>query len=131
MNATPKTRPALLARAGAALAVALLAGAGAPVARADDAREERFEKTYELTGVRKVRLQNVNGPVSIESGGEHLKVVAVKTVKRGSDFDVLKDTEISPGRGGSSSGRCSAGRARPRFPTRSRCRRASRWRPRP
>ena len=63
MNATPNTRPALLARAGAALAVALLAAAAAPAARAEDAREERFEKTYELPGVRKVRLQNVNGPI--------------------------------------------------------------------
>jgi hypothetical protein len=102
MIATPKTRPARLARVGAALAVAVLAGAGTPAARADDAREERFEKTYELTGVRKVRLQNVNGPVSIESGGEHLKVVAVKTVKRGSDSDVLKDTEIRVTKTGSS-----------------------------
>ena len=94
MHATPRTRPGRLARLGGALAAALLAVAAAPGARADDAKEERFEKTYELTGVRKVRLQNVNGAVNIESGGENLKVVAVKTVRRASDADVLRETEI-------------------------------------
>ena len=63
MHATSRTRPGRLARLGGVLAVALVTAAGA---RAEDAREERFEKSYELTGVRKVRLQNVNGPVSIE-----------------------------------------------------------------
>jgi DUF4097 and DUF4098 domain-containing protein YvlB len=94
MYATPRTRPGRLARVGGALAAALLMAVAAPGARADDAKEERFEKTYELTGVRKVRLQNVNGAVNIESGGEHLKVVAVKSVRRASDADVLKETEI-------------------------------------
>jgi hypothetical protein len=69
MNASPTTRSGRLARRGGILAVALLAAAAASGARADDAREERFEKSYELTGIRKVRLQNVNGAVSIESGG--------------------------------------------------------------
>jgi hypothetical protein len=91
MHATQRTRPVRLARLGGVLAVALLTAGGL---RAEDAREERFEKTYELTGVRKVRLQNVNGAVSVESGGEHLKVVAVKSVRRASDADVLKETEI-------------------------------------
>ena len=94
MYATPRTRPGRLARFGGALAAALLAVAAAPGARADDAKEERFEKTYELAGVRKVRLQNVNGAVNIESGGENLKVVAVKSVRRASDADVLRETEI-------------------------------------
>jgi hypothetical protein len=93
MHATPRSRAsaARLTRFGGALAVALLAAAGA---RAEDATQERFEKTYELQGVRKVRLQNVNGAVNIESGGEHLRVVAVKTVRRASDADLLKETEI-------------------------------------
>jgi hypothetical protein len=94
MHATSRTRPFRLARIGGAFAAALLVAAAAPGARADDAKEERFENTYELTGVRKVRVQNVNGAVNIESGGEHLKVVAVKSVRRASDADVLKETEI-------------------------------------
>ncbi len=101
MNATTRTRPVRLARLGGALAVALVTAAATGV-RAEDAKEERFEKTYELTGVRKVRLQNVNGPVSIESGGEHLKVLAVKTVRRASDADLLKETEIRVTKTGSS-----------------------------
>jgi len=92
MNAASfRSRSARLARTGGALAVALLAASGL---RAEDATQERFEKTYELTGVRKVRIQNVNGPVSIETGGDFLKVVAVKTVRREADADLLKETEI-------------------------------------
>ena len=102
MNATPNTHPARLARLGGAFALALLAAAGARAEDAANPREERFEKTYELTGVRKVRLQNVNGAVSIESGGEHLKVQAVKSVRHGSDADVLKETEIRVTKTGSS-----------------------------
>ena len=94
MYAKPRTRPYRLARIGGAFAAALLAVAASSGARADDAKDERFENTYELTGVRKVRVQNVNGAVNIESGGEHLKVVAVKSVRRASDADVLKETEI-------------------------------------
>ncbi len=81
-------------RAFTALVTGALALLASPAARAEDATQERFEKTYELTGVRKVRLQNVNGPVSIETGGEFLKVVAVKSVRRESDADLLKETEI-------------------------------------
>jgi len=101
MNAMSRTRPVRLARLGGVLAVALVTAAAAG-ARAEDAREERFEKSYELTGVRKVRLQNVNGAVNIESGGEHLRVLAVKTVKRASDADILKETEIRVTKTGSS-----------------------------
>ncbi len=102
MIATSNVRPVRLARLGGAFALALLTAAGARAEDAPNPREERFEKTYELTGVRKVRLQNVNGAVSIESGGEHLKVQAVKSVKRSSDIDVLKDTEIRVTKTGSS-----------------------------
>ena len=101
MHANPKARTVRLARLGGALAVAFVVGIAAG-ARADDPREERFEKTYEMTGVRKVRLQNVNGAVTIESGGENLKVVAVKSVRRGSDSDLLKETEIRVTKTGSS-----------------------------
>ena len=57
-------------------------------------REERFEKKYDLTGIRKVSVQNVNGSIQIETGGDQLQVVAVKKVKTASDSDLLKDTEI-------------------------------------
>lgn len=93
MHVTPRTLApaARRARLAGALAVSLLAVLGA---RAEDPTEERFEKTYELTGVGKVRLQNVNGAVAFETGGEHLKVVAVKSVRHSSDADLLKETEI-------------------------------------
>ena len=61
---------------------------------ADDATQERFEKKYDLAGIRKVRVQNVNGVIQVESGGDQLQVVAVKKVKSASDADVLKETEI-------------------------------------
>lgn len=93
MNASIRlrARTARLALGGGALAFTLLAPS--PL-RADDPTQERFEKTYELSGVRKVRLQNVNGPVTIETGGEYLKLAAVKSVKHASDTDLLKETEI-------------------------------------
>src|SRR5471030_850621 len=82
----------------AALSVALLAASGL---RAEDATQERFEKKYDLAGVRKVRVQNVNGPIQIETGGVELQVVAVKKVKSGSDADLLKETEIRVTKSGS------------------------------
>ena len=99
MHVTSKARAARLARLGGALAVAFLAASGA---RAAEPREERFEKTYEISGIRKVRLQNVNGGVSIETGGENLKVVAVKSLRHGSDSDLLRETEIRVTKTGSS-----------------------------
>jgi DUF4097 and DUF4098 domain-containing protein YvlB len=101
MTAKPARRAptARLARAGGVLVLALAAATGA---RAEDPTQERFEKTYELAGVRKVRLQNVNGNVAIETGGENLKIVAVKSVRRASDADLLKETEIRVTKTGSS-----------------------------
>ena len=75
----------------AALSVALLAASSL---KAEDAMQERFEKKYDLASVRKVRVQNVNGAIQIESGGDQLQVVAVKKVKSASDADLLKETEI-------------------------------------
>ena len=71
--------------------LSFLAAAGL---RAEDATQERFEKKYDLAGIRKVRVQNVNGPIQIETAGEQLHVVAVKKVKSASDSDLLKETEI-------------------------------------
>jgi hypothetical protein len=82
----------------AVLSVAFLA---APGLRAEDATQERFEKKYELVGVRKVRVQNVNGAIQIETGGAELQVVAVKKVKSASDSDLLEDTEIRVTKSGS------------------------------
>src|SRR5665647_47000 len=75
----------------AALSVALLAASSL---KAADAMQERLEKKYDLARVRKVRVQNVNGAIQIESGGDQLQVVAVKKVKSASDADLLKETEI-------------------------------------
>ena len=69
--------------------------------RAEDATQERFEKKYDLAGIRKVRVQNVNGSIQIETGGEQLQVVAVKKVKSASDSDLLKETEIRVTKSGS------------------------------
>jgi hypothetical protein len=85
-------------RALAILSVALFAASGL---KAEDATQERFEKKYELAGVRKVRVQNVNGSIQIETGGDHLQVVAVKKVKSASDSDLLKETEIRVTKSGS------------------------------
>ncbi len=84
----------------AALSVALLA-ASSSLLKAEDATQERFEKKYDLAGVRKVRVQNVNGVIQIESGGDQMQVVAVKKVKSSSDADVLKETEIRVTKAGS------------------------------
>jgi DUF4097 and DUF4098 domain-containing protein YvlB len=69
--------------------------------RAEDATQERFEKKYDLAGIRKVRVQNVNGSIQIETGGDQLQVVAIKKVKSASDSDLLKETEIRVTKSGS------------------------------
>jgi hypothetical protein len=82
----------------AVLSVALFAASGL---RAEDVTQERFEKKYDLAGVRKVTVQNVNGSIQIETGGVELQVVAVKKVKSASDSDLLKETEIRVTKSGS------------------------------
>jgi hypothetical protein len=79
-------------------ALSLLAATGL---NAGDATQERFEKKYDVAGIRKVRIQNVNGPIQIETGGDLLQVVAVKKVKSASDSDLLKETEIRVTKSGS------------------------------
>jgi len=79
-------------------ALSFLAASGL---RAEDATQERFEKKYDLGGIRKVRVQNVNGSIQIETGGDQLQVVAVKKVKSASDSDLLKETEIRVTKSGS------------------------------
>ena len=95
----PKDAPRRrMAPVAAALSLALIAAA--PLT-AEDATQERFEKKYDLAGIRKVRIQNVNGVIQIESGGDQLQVVAVKKVKSSSDVDLLKETEIRVTKAGS------------------------------
>jgi hypothetical protein len=78
-----------------------LSALAAPGLRAEDATQERFEKKYDLAGIRKVRVQNVNGSIQIESGSDQLHVVAVKKVKSASDSDLLRETEIRVTKAGS------------------------------
>jgi len=85
-----RARPALLAGAVAALVLS-----AAPVALASDAAEERFEKTYDLTGIQKVRVQNVNGAVHVETWDKpELSLVALKRAKGSGTAETLKETEI-------------------------------------
>ena len=78
----------------AAAAVASLLLASGP-ARAADEKEERVEKTLDLSGVQKVRVQNVNGPVRIESWeNPTLSVVAVKRAKGSNAAETLARTEV-------------------------------------
>ena len=95
------SRNARLRRTSAVLAVLSVTFLAASGLRAEDATQERFEKKYDLAGVRKVRVQNVNGVIQIESGGDQLQIVAVKKVKSVSDSDLLKETEIRVTKSGS------------------------------
>ena len=84
--------PALLPLGLVALAV-LLVPAG--TLRAGEPATERFEKTYDLTGITKVRLQNVNGSVrlaTVDRPTAH--VVAVKKARGSNAEEILRDTEI-------------------------------------
>ncbi len=56
---------------------------------------ERFEKTYELTGVHRVRLQNVNGPVRVSTWDKEVfRLEAVKKARGSRTEQNLRDTEI-------------------------------------
>ena len=87
----PRTHP-LPAVAGVLLGLAGLLGA--PSARAVDATE-KFEKTYELEGVTKVRLQNVNGSVHVFSWDKGtFRLEATKRCRGSRTEACLKETEI-------------------------------------
>lgn len=77
----------------AALAAFVVVTAGP--ARAADDREERIEKTLELTGIQKVRVQNVNGSVRVESWeNPTLSLVAVKKAKGSNAAETLARTDV-------------------------------------
>ncbi len=79
--------------AAAALASLLIVAAGQ--ARATEDLEERIEKTLELTGIQKVRVQNVGGPIRIESWeNPTLSVVAVKKAKGSNAAETLAGTHV-------------------------------------
>jgi hypothetical protein len=82
-----------LSPVAAALSILLLAGS--PPARGADETTERFEKTLELDGIQRVRVQNVNGEVQIESWDRPtLSLVALKKAKGARADEALKETEI-------------------------------------
>lgn len=91
-----RLRPIRLASLFAAAALLALAGA----VRADGL-EEKFEKTYDLAGITKVRLENVNGPVRVESAEPAvLRLVATKRAHGSGADDALKETEIHVAKNG-------------------------------
>ena len=76
-------------------AVSILAVALAGMARASEPLEEKFEKTYDGTGIEQLRLQNVNGPVRVGTWDrEHIRVSAVKKAKGPRAEEVLAETTI-------------------------------------
>ena len=77
----------------AALSLAALALAG--VARAGEAVEEKFEKTYDGSGITRLRLQNVNGSVRIGTWEQpSIRVSAVKRAKGSGAEEALSETQI-------------------------------------
>jgi hypothetical protein len=99
MNASALFRlgPALLGGALGALLVA-----APPALAADEATEERVEKSLDLEGIQKVRVQNVNGAVHVETwDSNQLFLVAVKKAKGPSPAETLKETEVRVRKSGS------------------------------
>ncbi|MFN7989908.1 MAG: DUF4097 family beta strand repeat-containing protein [Thermoanaerobaculia bacterium] len=77
----------------AALSLVALALSGA--AQAADAVEEKFEKTYDGTGVARLKLQNVNGPVRVGTWDQaNIRVSAVKRAKGSRAEEDLAETQI-------------------------------------
>ena len=93
---TPRNHPHTPARRAAAAVFAVLTALAPAAALAqDDPSQEKFEKAYDLEGVTKVRLQNVNGPVHVASWEKnYVRVSAVKKAKGSRRADILRDTEI-------------------------------------
>ena len=82
-----------LPRFAAALSVLLLSGS--PVARGADDTSDRFERMLELDGIQRIRVQNVNGAVHIESWDRPtLSLVALRTAKGTRADEAIRETEI-------------------------------------
>ncbi|MCC6132092.1 MAG: DUF4097 family beta strand repeat protein [Acidobacteria bacterium] len=82
---------AVRAASAVILSLALVSGG----ALSAEQQSERFEKAYELTGIKKIRLQNINGSVQLVSWErDYLKVEALKRARGSRAEQVLKETEI-------------------------------------
>jgi len=87
-----RPRPRLLAPVAI---LSLIAVALSGVARAGEALEERFEKTYVGTGIDRLKLQNVNGAVRVGTWDKAgIRVSAVKRAKGSGAEEALKGTQI-------------------------------------
>ena len=76
-------------------ALSLLAIALSGAVQAGESLEEKFEKTYDGTGIDLLRLQNVNGMVRVGTWDKaHLRVSAVKRAKGSRAEEVLANTTI-------------------------------------
>lgn len=76
-------------------ALAIVLALVAAPARGAEPVTERFEKTYELTGIHRVRLQNVNGPVRVLAWDKEVfRLEAVKKARGSRAEQNLHDTEI-------------------------------------
>ena len=85
--------PRRLTAIATAVAAVLVFAAGP--ARAADDREERIEKTLDLAGIQKVRVENVNGSVRVESWeNPALSLVAVKKAKGSNAAETLAQTDV-------------------------------------
>ena len=92
-HARPSLR--LAVRTVLPILVVLTTSAGTLAVLAAEPAESRFEKAYELDGVNKLRVQNVNGPVHVDSWDRnYLRVVAVKKAKGSGAERALRETEI-------------------------------------
>lgn len=75
--------------------LSLLATVLPGVAKAGEALEEKFEKTYQGTGIDRLRLQNVNGPVRVGTWEKaNIRVSAVKRAKGSGAEEALAQTQI-------------------------------------
>jgi hypothetical protein len=130
-----------------AFALALgLSAVSAPALRAQVAETDKYEKAFELKGIDKIRVQNVNGTIRIATWDkDYVRVSAVKKARGARAAEALRNTEIRVSKKGSlldietilprsegSWGFFSWGKGlRPTFPTSSSPRPASPWTPRP
>ena len=61
----------------------------------ENATSDRFEQSYELKGIEKIRVQNVNGPVRISTWDKDtLHLTAVKKARGTATEETLRATEI-------------------------------------
>jgi hypothetical protein len=87
----------LLANGSLTLVAVLLAvlASSSGAALASEPATEKFEKSFDLTGITRVRLQNVNGPVRVLSWEKDLfRLEAIKKARGSRMEQNLRETEI-------------------------------------